>query len=78
MQLVGQRESTETCNVRTLRPAVKLEEPTHKMVRYHWNILGLCEMRWKNFDEMSSDDRHNMYFSGEEDRNKYGVGFLVH
>ena len=35
-------------------------------------------MRWKNFGEMSSDDRHNVYFSGEEDRHEYGVRFLVH
>ena len=45
------------------------------MDRYHWNIPGLCEMRWKNFGEMSSDDRHKVYFSGEEDRHEYGVGF---
>ena len=48
------------------------------MDRYHWDILGLCEMRWKNFDEIAADDRHKVYFSGEEDRHEYGVGFLVH
>ena len=41
--------SVGTWNVRTLRPAGKLEELTHGMDKYHWNILGLCEMRWKNF-----------------------------
>ena len=45
-----------TWNVRTLRPAGKLEQLTHAMSRYHWNIVGLCEMRWKNFGEMSTDD----------------------
>ena len=39
--------------------------------------MGLCEMRWKNFGEMSTDDGHKVYFSGEEDRHDYGVGFLV-
>ena len=34
-------------------------------------------MRWKNFDEMSSDDGHNVYFSGEETDRVWG-GFLVH
>ena len=43
-------------NVRTLRPAGKLEQLTHAMSRYHWNTVGLCEMRWKNFGEMSTDD----------------------
>ncbi|MEW8548423.1 MAG: endonuclease/exonuclease/phosphatase family protein [Candidatus Thiodiazotropha sp.] len=64
--------------MRNLRPAGKLEELTHEMDRYHWNILGLCEMRWKIFGEMSTDDSHKVYFSGEEDGHEYGVVFLVH
>ena len=67
-----------TWNVRTLRPDGKLEELTHAMSRYHWNTDGLCEMRWKNFGEMSTDDGHKVYFSGEEGKHEYGVGFLVH
>ena len=39
--------------------------------------MGLCEMRWKNFGEMSTDDGHKVYFSVEEGRHEYGVGFLV-
>ena len=35
-----------TWNTRTLRAAGKLQELTHEMDRYRWNILGLCEMRW--------------------------------
>ena len=35
-------------------------------------------MRRKNLDEMSSNDRHKVYFSGEEDRHEYVVCFLVH
>ena len=61
-----------------LRPAGKLKQLTHAMRRYHWNTVGLCETRWKNFGEMSTDDGHNVYFSGEEGRHEYGVGFLVH
>ena len=70
--------SVGTWNARTLRPAGKFKQLTHAMSRYHWNILGLCELCWKNFREMSTDDGHNVYFSGEEDRHEYGVGFLVH
>ena len=40
--------------------------------------MGLCEMRWKNFGEMSTDNGHKVYFSGEEGKHEYGVGFLVH
>ena len=35
-------------------------------------------MRWKIFGEMSTDDGHKVYFSGEDDSHEYGVGFLVH
>ena len=35
-----------TWNTRALKGAGKLQELTHEMDRYTWNILGLCEMRW--------------------------------
>ena len=59
-------------------PVGKLEQLTHAMGMYHWNIVGLCEMRWKMSGEMSTDNGHKVYFSGEEDRHEYGVEFLVH
>ena len=70
---VRENISVGTWNVRTLRPAEKLVQLTHAISRYHWNIVGLCKMRWKNFVEMSSDDGHKVYFIGEEDRHEYGV-----
>ena len=45
---------------------------------YHKNIIRLCEMPYKNLGERSTDDRHNAYFSGEEDRQNIGIGFLIH
>ena len=48
--------------MRTLRPAGTLEQLTRAMSRYDWNIVGLCEMRWKNFGEMSTDDEHKVLF----------------
>ena len=50
--------------MRTLRPAGNLKQLTYAMSRSHWNIVGLCEMRWKSFGEMSTDDGHKVYFSG--------------
>ena len=38
------------------------------------NTLGLCEMRWKNFGETTTEEGHKVFFSG----NEHGVGFLVH
>ena len=48
------------------------------MDRYRWNILGLCEMRWKNVGETTTEEGHKVFFSGKEDKHEHGVGFLVH
>ena len=52
----------DTWNTRTLRAAGKLQEPTHEMDRYRWNILGLCEIRWKNFGETTTEEGHKVFF----------------
>ena len=48
------------------------------MDRYRWNILGLCEMRWKNFGKTTTEEGHKIFFSGREDKQKHGAGILVH
>ena len=65
-------------NTRTLRAAGKLQELAHEMNRYRWNIFGLCEMRWKNFGETTTEEGHKVLFGGKEDKHDHGVGFLVH
>ena len=67
-----------TQNVRTLRKAGKLDELTHEMKRYRWNILGLCEVRWKSIGETSTQEGHKLYFSGRDDKHEQGVGFLIY
>ena len=48
------------------------------MDSYRWSILGLCEMRWKNFGETTTEEGHKVFFSEKEDKHEHGVGFLVH
>ena len=62
----------------TLRAAGKLQELTHEMDRYILNVLGLCEMRWKNFGETRTEKGLKVFFSEKEDKHEHGVGFLVH
>ena len=69
---------TGTWNVRTLREAGKLDELTHEMNIYRWNILGLCEVRWKSIGETSTQEGHTLYYSGRDDKQEQGVGFLIH
>ena len=67
-----------TWNVRTLNTPGKLEESTHTLNRYKWNVLELCEVRWKGMGETTTHKGHKIYFSGRDDRHKEGVGFLAH
>ena len=55
-----------------------MEELEHEMKRYEWNILGICEVRWKNFGETTTQEGHKFYYSGREDVHQHGVGILVH
>ena len=68
----------ETWNVRPLHAVGKMEELEHEMERYHWNILGLSETRWKNQGETTTNEGHKFYYSGKDDKHEHGVGFLIH
>ena len=83
MQLVHHRRfEEETTSPSALgtqeRPAGKLQELTHEMDKYRWNILGLCKMRWKNFGETTTEEGHKVFFSGKEDEHELGIAFLIH
>ena len=55
-----------------------LQELTHEKDRYRWNILGHYEMRWKNFDNTTTQEGRKVFCSGKEDEHKHGTGFLIH
>ena len=76
---IGARENIVigTWNIRTLRPAGKLQELMYEMARYQWHVLGLCEMRWKSIGEIITDEGHKVYYSGHDSRHESGVGFIV-
>ena len=61
-----------------LRATRRLQDLTHEMGRYRRNIIGLCELRWKNIGEIITEEGHKVFFSGKEDKHEHGVGFLVH
>ena len=62
-----------TWNSRTLRAAEKLQELTHEMDTSRWNILGLCEMRRKNF--WRNNNRGRTTFSSVEKRINTSMAF---
>ena len=48
-----------------------------RMRQNECDIIGLAEMRWSGFGETTSEDGHKIWYSGEETRHEYGVGFIV-
>ena len=65
-------------NVRTLNATGKVKELTYEMTRYNWHVIDLCEVRWKNFRETTTEEGHKIYYSGKENKPEHGVGFLIH
>ena len=54
-------------------------ELTHEMDSYRWHILGLCEMRRKNFGKTATEEGHKVFFSGKEDKHEHaGAGDISH
>ena len=47
------------------------------MDRYRWNILGFCEMRWKNFGKTTTEEGHEVFFSGKEKKHEHGVNTVM-
>ena len=70
--------SIGTSNVRTPRTPGKLEELTHEMSRYRRSVFGICEVRWRNFGETTTQEEHKLYFSDKENRHENGVDLLVY
>ena len=70
--------TTGTCNVRTLKDVGKLEELQHEMKRHDWNMLGLCESRLLKAGEKSTQEGHQLFWSGQDNIHEQGLGLLVH
>ena len=66
-----------TWNVRTLRREGRVEELVYEMNKYRWSILGISEVRWKSFRKVTVAGNHKLYYSGQDKKHEYGVGFLV-
>ena len=50
----------------------------HLIDRYKWDNLGLCEMRWKQSGEITTDNGHIVYNSERKDKHEQCLGVLVH
>ena len=67
-----------TWNVRTLLEDGKLEELTHELDRYRWNVLGLSEVRKRGVNEIQTKEGHKLYYIGNDKKHVNGVGFVIH
>ena len=64
-------------NIRTLTETSRLAQVEKEMKRYHIEILGLSEVRWKNSGEINTSNGNYMIFSGRDDTHEQGVGILT-
>ena len=64
-----------TWNVRTLYQCGKLNNVKLEMERLNINVLGICEIRWKESGEFESDGFRMIYSGG--DRHERGVGVML-
>ena len=77
IKLQAEKTIIGTWNTRTLYACGKLQELTHELERYKWDILGLAEVRWVGFGETTTEKGHKLWFSGDDSKHQHGVGFLV-
>ena len=77
IKLQTQSTSIRTWNACTLYTCGRIQELTHKLKCYRWDIIGLSEVRWTGSGETSTEDGHKIWFSGEEKKHQHGVAFIV-
>jgi len=68
LRLPNEKIVIGTWNVRTLYACGKLNELTHELVRYTWDIIGLEEVRWFGIGEMVTDEGHKLWYTGEDSK----------
>jgi hypothetical protein len=66
-----------TWNVRSLFKPGTLKNLIQELKRYEICTAALQKIRWKGNDIVDSDD-YTICYSGSNDRNLFGTGFLVH
>jgi hypothetical protein len=67
-------------NVRTLRETGKLSQAVACMRNYGLNILGMSEVRWREFGEMTTHDGATFIYSGrpqDDNTSREGVDILM-
>ena len=66
-------------NIRTMNETGKLKQIVKEMERYQLDILGLSEIRWKEFGMFKTNSEHLLLYSGVSDENIHrdGVGLLM-
>ena len=55
----------------------KVQELTHELKCYRWDVLGLAKVRWTGFGETTTDEGHKIWYCGEDLKHLYGVAFIV-
>ena len=77
LSMVKNEVKIGTWNVRSLSDIRKVEVLANELKTIQWNIVGIAEMRWLGIGEMTTDDDHKVWYSGDDTKRMLGVGFIV-
>ncbi|KAG6440869.1 hypothetical protein O3G_MSEX001433 [Manduca sexta] len=67
-----------THNIRTLRTDEKIVELEEELSGFHWDIMGLSEVRRIGEDTITLKSGNLLFYRGDDQQSRGGVGFLVH
>lgn len=63
-------------NVLSLMRPGSMQNLVDEVVRYNIGVLAMQEIRWKG-QGIHDLQNHTLYFSGQQEKHEFGVGFLI-
>ena len=77
IKLIIKGTTIGTWNVHPLNACGKLHKLTYELCQYHWDMVGLAKVKWAGFSELTTDDSHKIWFSGDKMQHQHGVTFII-
>ena len=77
IRLLKERTTIGTWNICSLHACGKVQELTHELKCYWWDILGLADVRWTSFGETNHGWGTQYRYCREDSKQQYGVAVIV-
>ena len=77
IRLLMKGTAIRTWNDCSLHACGKLHKLIYELNHYHWDIMGLAEVRWTGFSKFKTDESHNIWFSADDTKHEHEVTFII-